>query len=340
MARTPKPNRTVSDRTPTAQPLPGLRSIVVPLDGSELSESALPMALSLARMSGATVYAVHVLVPAPLDTHVPGLFDTARNVNQAFEQQARDYLKEVERRHAGAAGTPLVVELLGSHAPNDSLGDTRSVVAALGGAVQRRKPDLIVMTSHGGGGASRVWLGSVADDVIRRSGVPVLLVHAEAPAASTLFTHILVPLDGSGLSEQVLPIARVLASQSGARLTLLRVLIPLQAVARPAPVARVDKEDLARKRVDAEEYFRRIRASFDLAANTLDTALVVDKNPGRAIIDFADTHQVDLIAMTTQGLGGVKRLLIGSTADKIVRGSRGNVLVYRGTAEARRGGGR
>lgn len=329
MARKSAPSNRSCDSPASTSARAGIRRIVVPLDGSQLSESALPTALSLGRLSGATVHAVHVLVPPPLDTHVPGLFDTKRNLEQTFEQQARDYLEDVKRRYA-TTGARLVVELLGTPASDDSLGDTRAIVKTLGDLVRQREPDLIVMTSHGQGGVRRAWLGSVTDDAIRRSGVPVLIVRAPTLVTSPPFTHILVPMDGSPLADQALPIARQLAALTEARLTVLRVLIPLHAVAKPAPVARIDREDLARKRADAEEHFRRLRSTSGLTPNGVDTALVVDKNPGQAILDFARTHDVDLIAMTTQGLGGVKRLLIGSTADKVVRGATGNVLVLRG----------
>ena len=88
--------------------------------------------------------------------------------------------------------------------------------------------DLIVMTSHGRTGLSRMWLGSVADGLIRHSRVPVLLLRpidaaAPRPFAHGLYKHILVPFDGSAASEEVLPAALALAKCGSARISLLRV---------------------------------------------------------------------------------------------------------------------
>ena len=99
-----------------------------------------------------------------------------------------------------------------------------------------RRADLIVMTTHGRGPASRFFLGSVADEVMRRSPVPVLLLRPHDPPAETAappaVSKVLVPLDGSALAEEVLGPAAVLVRLLGARCTLLRVV-----KARPHPPA-------------------------------------------------------------------------------------------------------
>jgi nucleotide-binding universal stress UspA family protein len=102
--------------------------------------------------------------------------------------------------------------------------------------------DLIVMTSHGRTGLSRMWLGSVADGVIRRSSVPVLLLrpveNENRHAAAHVFKKILVPLDGSAVGADALPPAQALAHLSGARLVLLRVVQPVPMILVDAGVYR------------------------------------------------------------------------------------------------------
>src|SRR5205823_5964004 len=91
--------------------------------------------------------------------------------------------------------------------------------------------DLIVMTTHGRGALSRFWLGSVADDLVRRLSVPVLLLRPSekgpAPAALPGFRHVLIPLDGTALAEQALEPALQLAGPTSAQFTLLRVVAPI-----------------------------------------------------------------------------------------------------------------
>jgi nucleotide-binding universal stress UspA family protein len=299
---------------------------VLPLDGSDAGERALPTASALARLTNAALSIVHVFVP-PVSA-IPGAVIDG-GVLESMEEEAARYVDDVRGRFTSVLPARCTVELLRARPPVGLLGGTSAVLGALGRYVKRQNADLIVLTSHGRGGISRAWLGSVTDGVIRRSGVPVLVVRPEAVAREGGYRHIVVPLDGSGLAEQMLPRALAIARLLRARVTLLRVLVPLLALARPSPVSRPDAADLVRQQGEAERYLERARRRLTSAGPaTIDTAIVVDANPARAILEYAASHDVDLVALTTHGRGAAGRLMIGSVADKVLRGAGTDVLVY------------
>ncbi len=315
-------------RTKRLTKLPRLRTIVVPLDGLEESEKALPVALALAERAGATVDLVNVVEAWT------GIDAVAEQGEGGSDRGGSSYLANVRSRYGGER---TVTHVLRARPTSPLVGGTSAIVAALAGYARRRRADLVVMTSHGRGGMSRVWLGSVADALLRRSTAPVLLVHPELPADAHRFRRVVLALDGSALSEQMLPHALRLARLTSARVTLLRVVVPVRAVARPAPVSRVDAKALERERTEAERYLSRALA-WAPGDVTLDTAVVAHESPAQAIVDFAAERRADLIAITTRGRGGASRFMFGSVADKTLRGSPVSVLVHRPTVEQRETG--
>ncbi len=172
------------------------RSILVPLDGSAFAEQALPLAVDVARRAGAALNLVQVHVLYALNEPAAAwlAFDPAEDA--AFKEQERAYLDAVGRRIADPR-TPVATSLaLGLEA--DGILEQ----------IQARRADLIVMTTHGRGPVSRFFLGSVADEVVRRSPVPVLLLRPHdpptGPATPPAISNVMVPLDGSALAEDVL----------------------------------------------------------------------------------------------------------------------------------------
>jgi nucleotide-binding universal stress UspA family protein len=211
---------------------------------------------------------------------------------------------------------------------------------ALATYAREMEVDLVVMTTHGRSGLSRMWLGSVADGVVRRSQVPVLLLrpsHADLDYDEELRpAHILCPLDGSELSRGILDAALWLGGLSDARYTLLRVTLPVPLL-RPQFVtpeagneARLTEEEQARAKAEMEQLAAPLRER----GLHVETEVVSHGVPAVAILDYAATHAVDLIALATHGRGGWSRLALGSVADKVLRGSLMPVLVYRPPAPA------
>ena len=325
----------------------GLRCIVVPLDGSPLSERALPVAIALASATGAELRAVHVYVPLPRETAVHGLVDYAASVEALLEHDAGVYARDARRRFATAApgGGALHVDLARARPLTSLFGEASRTVAALGRYATRHAASLFVMTSHGRGGFSRAWIGSVADSFIRGTGVPVLLVRPdEARVLTSDFRNIIVAVDGSALAEGVIPIAMSMAGAHGARLTLVRVITIRAAVARPTPIAHVDTHDLDAQREEAERYLADLKDRIAAENLVIETKVVdepvtmlSDVGPTRALLSYADASGADLIALSTHGRSGFRRWMLGSVADKVVRGAPIATLVVRGDPREARG---
>ena len=148
------------------------RRIIVPLDGSALAEQALPQAEGLARLTGAPLHLVRVIDPAgPGTLGTVVLHTDALSMQLLLEEEriaAREYLERIEqdvrdRQHA------VTVEYRQGPAAQELLAITQP-------------GDLLVMATHGRGGLTRWFLGSVAEAIVRRASIPVLLVRATPPA--------------------------------------------------------------------------------------------------------------------------------------------------------------
>lgn len=300
------------------------KTILVPLDGSTFAEHALPVATGLARAAGGRLHLVQVhevpVVPTSPDLLVP--YDA--QWDSALRQQEEEYLQSAANRIAERAGLQARTELLSGPAE-----------MALATYAREMDVDLVVMTTHGRSGLSRMWLGSVADGVIRRSQVPVLLLrpsHEEVDYDEELHPlHVLCPLDGSELSRGIIEPALWLGGLSNARYTLMRVTLPIPLL-RPKFVApesggedRLTEEEQARAQAEVDE----VAAPLRERGLNVETTVASHGVPAVAILEYAATHAVDLIALATHGRGGWSRLALGSVADKVLRGSMMPVLVFR-----------
>jgi nucleotide-binding universal stress UspA family protein len=185
---------------------------------------------------------------------------------------------------------------------------------------------------------SRFWLGSVADQLMRRLHIPLLLVRPSQPAAPpTSIRRILVTLDGSPFAERAIDAAVALGRPFGAEYALLMVVEP------PLPIADPSGLMVVPVAVDAEKQLREAAANYleGVAARLRKEGLTVTTHPVEApaaaatIIEQADALRVDLIAIASHGAGGITRLVVGSVADKVIRGSAHPTLVVRPTGATR-----
>jgi nucleotide-binding universal stress UspA family protein len=301
------------------------RSILVPLDGSPFGEHALPLALSIARRSGAQLYLAHVHVDS-----VPMFVNGMVYLDPTADIQAR----ERERAYLDALATRLAKRL--DRAITTTLLDGM-VADALHDYATQIEADLVVLTTHGRAGLARAWLGSVADTLMRRLPIPVLLVRP--PEAAPDLNHepvvarILIPLDGSTLAEQVLAHAMALGRPMQAAYTLLQAIDPVILGYTPAAYAMgLDELIIEQERVAAQSYLAEIAERLRAESLRVETNVAIGPSAA-AILDYAHAHRVDLIALATHGRGGLQRWLLGSVADKVVRGASVPVLVYRPQAE-------
>jgi nucleotide-binding universal stress UspA family protein len=274
--------------------------ILVPLDGSETAEAALAYVALLPSER------VRLLAVESDRANLTAVCTTARD--------CRTYLEAVAAplREQGRDVDTLV-----------AFGNPAEQILALAAAA-----DLVVLGSHGHGGVKRFVLGSVADEVARHAPVPVMVVRGGAvlPPAVQL-TRIVVPLDGSDLAEQAVPVAAAVAADLGVPVHLMRVLdvdalrATVQAGIHAAAAYLRSQEEIQRY---AEEYLaeqvQQLR-NRDLTA----TAEVLIGSPAVTLLDAIRPD--DLVVMTTHGRGGVRRWLLGSVADKLVRAAAAPVLL-------------
>jgi nucleotide-binding universal stress UspA family protein len=310
------------------------RSILVPLDGSAAAEHALPWALSLARRFEAALRIIHVHAPTWGVYGEGGVYDAL--IDRELREGLQAYLDGVIQRLSAVTNVPLSSALL------DGL-----VAGAINRHVIESEVDLVVMTTHGRGPMARFWLGNVADALVRKSTIPMLLVRPEESEADLTqepaIGRVLIPLDGSQLAEQILDPATALAAATKAQVTLLRVVQQLTPESyvphsrrvsgiRPALLTQIQEVD-RQEWAHAEKYLNQLAERLRTRSLTVETRVVSHVRPATAILDDASTHGVDLIALATQGRGGLKRLLVGSVADKVLRGATTPVLVYRPVGE-------
>jgi nucleotide-binding universal stress UspA family protein len=156
-------------------------------------------------------------------------------------------------------------------------------------------------------------------------------------AARHLFKHVLVPLDGSPLGDDALLSATPLAEASDARITLLRIVVPVPIIPAdlgfplvyPYPIAAPDADATSHIVDEARQLLSETaRRLSEQSRVNVATEVVVADSPARGIIGFAHTHGVDVIAMSTHGRG-TSRLFLGSVADKVLRGGDVATLVHR-----------
>lgn len=319
--------------------------VMVPLDGSRFSELAVPTAVGLARRLGGEVHLVTVAHPTP-GSGLGAVAETglgSEEARSAATREAERYLDEARRRMTPEAdGVEITTRVI----------PAGEVVPSLLNEAERREADLVVMTTHGRGGIQRAWFGSVAEGLVRRSSRPVLLVRPvrgeegeEEPDPLSReagpFRHILVPLDGSQAAEGALEPARRLAERDEARITLVHVLPPVIGGAYPYLTVPVRKEE------DPEETGREAAhqelapLADELRAGGVPTEVEVEvsNHPALEILRRVRESDVDLVVMTTRGHGAAGRLLLGSVADKVVRGSEVPVLLRRPQPESAEEGG-
>jgi nucleotide-binding universal stress UspA family protein len=300
-------------------------SLLVPLDRSSFAEQALPLALGIARRAHARLDLVEVHALYALEDRTAGWapFEPERDAER--KQQEQLYLDATATWLTSVSPASVSTGVLpGLAVLAETVADSILERARAGQA------DLIVMASHGRGPLGRFGAGGVADQLIRRAGVPVLLVRP-AETAPAIFPgpaleDILVPLDGSARAEQVLGPALDLARLMGARCTLLRVIEPRSSPHNGAPGG-PPKE--------AAAYLERVAASVREQGVAAQARVVVARHVAEAILEEAAAQASDLIALATHGRGGLTRLLRGSVADQLVRAAASPVLVYRPSGKGR-----
>lgn len=298
--------------------------LLVPLDGSRLSEAILPYARALAKTLHLPVDLLHILEPERVDAVSAQVARNAHTVEAELRKVNEQYLAGIARSFAGSVTVHAAVEV----------GNPPEVIVDRG-AVQ--KGILIAMSTHGRSGFRRWYLGSVTEKVLHASNDPLLIVRGKEQSGSVVeeafLKAILVPLDGSPLAERVLPHVVAVARELELKVVLMRVysLAALtyteDSIDESSPIDVAALTDTLNSEV---QRYLEVKASQlkDEGVKNITREMFAGDAAGR-IIDLA--HQVpdSLVAMCTHGRSGIKRWVLGSIMDRVVRHCGNPVLVVR-----------
>ena len=299
--------------------------IAVPLDGSPLAETAFPFAIKLAKLTNAQLLLLRVTV-------LPVELEAAYNKENPDELMPLTYLEKVRVAITNPAEcVSLELDQVEVKAIHGKFTYEIPEIAQAEGA------DLIVMTTHGLGGFTRLLLGSVTQQILRNSKLPVIVLRpnlvkeqlkpiSEPISFGQRPVTIAVPLDGDPASEAVLEPACRLAEKLKATVTLLRVVKNVQPILLDEPVMEIlysqddQSEDLRYRQDEARRYLSHLKES--LAAywqNISFKTEVLTGTPAEKLVEWSGQTQPFLMAMATHARGGVGHILLGSVADEVMR---------------------
>ena len=303
-------------------------SILLTVDGSDKDERAIAVGAALAELGDAAIRVVSVF-ETPIETLSPraaglGVVDAAHAVRASMVENVRQSAERV-----GA--------LVRAKITWDVI-DGRDVAATLLEDVEAHDASYVVMATRAAGAAGRAIQGSVADRLVRESPRPVVLVPPRAEYMSgkrVTFRRVLVPLDGSVAALRVIPRLLALARADTLEFVLLQVVRRerVGGYVMPPGVPELNDEVLdgdewthagaaiaeARLGVVAE----RLRARGSRA----EVRVIESADVGTVVVDAIRNELVELIAMSTRGASGLRRLVLGSVAEHVVRHSEVPVLL-------------
>ncbi len=290
--------------------------IFVPLDGSEMAEAALPAAVYFAKCFDAKVSLVHLIEKGrPKTVHDQShLHD---------EKDAADYLAKIASSFP--PGT-----CIDCHVHTEEVSHVaRSIVDH---SMTEIHSDLVIMCTHGDDGTRRFVSGSIAQQVIARGTIPVLVVHAEkSPYPGFACGKILLPLGGHHEHDEILDSAAQFARCCGAIIRLISVVPTFETIpGKWFQVGRLLPGTTSEMlNIEAEEtaHFLELQASVLRDKGFVSEINVLRGDPGHRISIDAEESAVAMIVMATHGKAGMSALWEGSVAPKVFAESRKPILL-------------
>jgi nucleotide-binding universal stress UspA family protein len=302
--------------------------ILVPLDGTRFGEHALPYAVDIAIRTGATLELVHV---HHHQEHEPQLARLPQYRYQRIDQVDAEH--DVAELSAEAAyldqratdielryPVRVVTRIVAGRTADAVVQEAQDIVA-----------DLIVMATHARQGLDRMRMGHLAHELVCALNVPALCIRPESddtPIIAPELHRVLIPLDGSAFSEQVLDAAAPLLMQLQAQPTLLHILSP-----RPMLSSGVQEKRVIATRPQALDYLKDVAERFRGRIPAPILTALEDAQPANFIASLLSLGEYDMVAMATHGRSGVSRLLMGSVAEEVLRHVDRPVLLYRPRVE-------
>jgi nucleotide-binding universal stress UspA family protein len=277
-------------------------TVLVTLDGSKLAESGLYYLPALKRLGEFEIELLYVHEP---EGAVRG---------ESWIWKADIYLSNTAKR---------VQEMTGLSVKYAELSGVP--YATILAEAENPRVSMIVTTTHGLTGLERWRVGSVADKVIRGAPCPTLVVGPGGTGAPAALMRLLVPLDGSKVAEEALPVAKLLAERLGATIRLVRAVTPRTV---PDELAGSLTADVVESfELMAGEYLEEARLELE-TSQPVET-VVVTGPPTEVVISQTEEAPCDLVVMTSHGRHGFVRFALGSVTDRVIGLSPAPVLVVK-----------
>lgn len=288
-----------------------LKNILLLTDFSEPSELAVPFAVEVAREYESKVYAMHVLTPIPLVYAAP---ESAAAAIEALEEGAQAGMQRVDAQLAGVPHETMLVR-------------AESVWSPVEHELDESEIDLVILGTHGRTGATKLLLGSVAEEIFRRASVPVLTIGPSVRKgihSGGQFRRVLFATDFTKEAQAAAPYAISMAEENQARLLLLHVMR--------------DPDLNTRKRTEEDSVANVMHQLYELVPAEAELwcrpeATVRFGNPAARILEAATELEADLIVLGVRdaaGHLGAATHLERTTAHKVVAHALCPVLTVRG----------
>jgi nucleotide-binding universal stress UspA family protein len=293
-----------------------IQTILVPIDLSEESYRALDFAVPLAQRFGAVVHVVYVYAGARQLSSI-----ATASVLWSDAELSRRLVGQVQHR-CGARLRPEDCHI--------RLGKPFQEIVA---TAKELKAELIVIASHGHTGFKHLTLGSTAEKTVRHAPCPVLVVREAArgpiktASGGIILEKILVPVDFSECAKEGARYASVFATQVGADLLLINVTHPPDYTAADPTIVPPDWPPLVETaRLAAADKLDDVVNFLPLVGISADTEVAVG-TPIEKLVEATGRPNIDMVITSTHGYTGLRHVLLGSTAEQLVRLARCPVLV-------------
>jgi nucleotide-binding universal stress UspA family protein len=285
------------------------KRLLVPLDGSELAERAMPYAQTIAKTMGSEIT----------------LFTVSIASVEQLDRPMKAYL-ELKVKELQAQGIKASSSVAYGTVPDEIVG-----------FADRNNIDLIIISTHGYSGIKRWVLGSVARKVLYGTSVQVLLIKSKAPKISRVeLKKLMLPLDGSSFSESPIPFINQLTKDTRSEIFLTVVceppLVPSYGDHPINPTWEKHRDEVwLEAKKQAAEYLKKMEAVLKKQGMKVRSQVIAGElgRVAEALLQAADKDKIDLITMATHGRSSVSRWVYGGTANRIVEQSIQPVLLVR-----------
>jgi nucleotide-binding universal stress UspA family protein len=289
------------------------QKILVPLDGSELAEKALPYTKTIAKSKNSEVI----------------LFAVSITTSGGRRDRLLKTYMDVNAKSLKTNGIKVSISV--------AYGDVAEEIIEY---ADKNKVDLIIISTHGYSGIKRWMLGSVTQKVLYGTCTPILLVKSKSPEISNVkFKKILLPVDGSPFSEATFPYVEELIRNTNAEVILVEVSEPPMVPSygnRPINPTWVKYRDTlwAKLQQHASEYLEGVKSDLIKRGIKIKSQVVKCEvgETAHNIMQLAKKEKVDLVVIATHGRTGISRWVYGSVATRVVEESVQPILLIRPTA--------